>query len=321
MLDHLTNNKTQIGDISGLDLLTASKNLATQLKTFLLACKVNEISEATLVGYQYKLARFTKFCFEADCDDAQSITAHHIRLFLLKIQETNNPISASDYHKTIKRFFNWLVEEGILGKSPMQNIKLGRLPKPKLMPFSRRDIDNLLLLCSGDRFLEVRNRAMILLFLDTGLRLSELANIQLKDMDFDRETIKVMGKGAKERTVRIGKTTQKALLRYLLMRNDSHPCLWVSEERRPLTRDGVQVTIKKLCHRAEITDAKPGPHTFRHTAAIHFLRNGGTEFTLQLLLGHSTLRMTRHYVESLGEEDMIKAHRQASPVDNMLLKG
>ena len=134
-LDHLTNNKKHIGDISALDLLTTSKNLATQLKTFLLSCKVNELSDATLKDYRYQLARFIKFCFEADCDDAQSITAHHIRLFLLGLQETNNPISVSDYYKTIKRFFNWLIEEGIMKKSPMQNIKLGRAPKPKRMPF------------------------------------------------------------------------------------------------------------------------------------------------------------------------------------------
>jgi len=315
MLDHLTNNKIQIGGVSRLDLLT------DQLSAFLLSCKVDGLSPATLRNYRYQLGAFIKFCLEANQTDAHCITAHHIRLFLQKLQETNNPISVSDYYKAIKRFFNWLIEEGIFeGASPLQNIKLGRLPKSKRMPFSQRDIDNLLLLCSGNRFLELRNRAIILLFLDTGLRLSELANIQLKDIDFDRETIKVMGKGAKERVVKMGKATQKSLLRYLLMRRDNYPCLWVTEERKPLTCDGVQVTIKKLCHRADITDTKPGPHTFRHTAAIHFLRNGGTEFTLQLLLGHSTLRMTRHYVESLGEEDMIKAHRLASPVDNMFLK-
>jgi len=158
------------------------------------------------------------------------------------------------------------------------------------------------------------------MFLDTGLRLSELAGIQLADVNFDRETIKVMGKGAKERVVRMGKTTQKALLHYLLKRNDDYSCLWVTEERRPLRRAGVQIAIKRLCHRAEITDAKPGPHTFRHTAAINYLRNGGSEFTLQIMLGHSTLEMTRKYVSSLGAEDMIKMHKIASPVDCMSLK-
>ncbi|MEA2086224.1 MAG: tyrosine-type recombinase/integrase [Chloroflexota bacterium] len=75
-----------------------------------------------------------------------------------------------------------------------------------------------------------------------------------------------------------------------------------------------------MCHRAGMTDARPGPHTFRHTAAISYLRNGGGEFTLQIMLGHTTLQMTRRYVSSLGEEDMINAHKLASPVDNLKLK-
>lgn len=177
----------------------------------------------------------------------------------------------------------------------------------------------MLLLCSGKRFLDVRNKTIILLFLDTGLRLSELASVQLLDINFDSETIKVMGKGAKERVVRIGRQVQEALLQYLLLRSDNHPCLWITEERRPLNKTGLQTVVKRLCHRAGVTDAKPGPHTFRHTAAIHFLRNGGGEFTLQIMLGNSTLQMIRRYVSSLGAEDMIKAHQKASPVDNMRL--
>jgi site-specific recombinase XerD len=316
----LTDSKTQIGSVSSLDHLIISKDLAGQFDVFLLACKVNGLSLATLKNYQYQLGQFIKFCFRADLNDAHRITAHHVRSFLLSLQENNNPVSIHDYYAAVKRFFNWLVEEGIILKSPMSNIKPPRMPRLSPKPFSRRDIDNLLLLCSGNTFLEIRNRAMILLFLDTGLRLSELAGIQVVDIDFDRELIKVMGKGAKERRVRIGRTAQKALLRYLLMRTDTYPCLWVSEERRPLTCAGIQVTIKKLCLRAKITDAKPGPHTFRHTAAINYLRNGGSEFTLQLMLGHSTLSMTRKYVSTLGEEDLIKAHRLASPVDNLGIK-
>ena len=85
-----------------------------------------------------------------------------------------------------------------------------------------------------------------------------------------------------------------------------------------MSKDGIKVSIKRLCNRAEITDARHGAHTFRHTAAINFLRNGGGEFTLQIMLGHSTLQMTRRYVSSLSQDDMIKVHRIASPVDNML---
>jgi len=316
LLDHLTTNKFQIGSLFGLDHLTTQKSLAPQLNTFLLSCRVDGLSPATLRAYQYQLGRFVKFCLEANEKD----TTQQIRLFLLELRETNNSISVGDYYKSIKRFFNWLVDEGLIEKSPMQNIKPPKKESKIIRPFSQRDIDNLLLLCSGNRFLDLRNKAIILMFLDTGLRLSELANIQLADVNFEQETIKVMGKGAKERVVRIGKTTQKALLRYLLIRRDEHSCLWVTEERRPLSVAGVQVAIKKLCHRAEITDAKRGPHTFRHTFATQALLNGASEREVQNLLGHSSQKMTQQYTATITSEHAVKGHRRFSPVDNMSLK-
>ena len=250
-----------------------------------------------------------------------SESASSVRLFLLSLQDRQLlPHTVHIYYRSLNTFFSWLETEGLIAKSPMANIKPPKVPRQVIKPFSQQDIENLLLLCSGDKFLDVRNRAMILLFLDTGLRLAEVAGIQLSDINLDNETICVMGKGARERFVRIGKTVQRALLRYLMMRQDEHDCLWVSEERRPMKRDGISTVVKRLCRRADIRGCKLGPHTFRHTAAINYLRNGGGEFTLQIMLGHSTLTMTRRYVSSLGAEDMIRVHRVASPVDNMKLK-
>jgi len=319
-VDLLTAHVSHVGAVASPDLLTAPDSLQRQLEFFILSCRVDGLSPATLKYYSYTLERFVRFCYQSDLTNGGMITAHHVRIFLLKLQETNNPTSVHDYFRSVKRFFNWLVEEGLLKLSPVKTIKPPRIPRQIVKPFSVQDIANMLLLCAGNRFLDLRNRAMVLLFLDTGLRLSELAAIQLGDIDFDHETIKVMGKGARERKVRVGATTQKALLKYLMMRSDEHSCLWVTEERRPLARDGIQTSIERLCKRAEVKGARPGPHTFRHTAAIHCLRNGMGEFTLQLMLGHSTLKMTSKYVSSLNQEDMIKAHKIASPVDNLRLK-
>jgi integrase/recombinase XerC/integrase/recombinase XerD len=173
------------------------------------------------------------------------------------------------------------------------------------------------LLCGSGSFLDLRNKAIILAFLDTGLRLSELANIQLSDMDFTRGTIKVMGKGAKGRFVAIGTRTQKAILGYLLKRSDDYPCLWVTEERKPLNWRGIQTMLKRLGQRAGITGVRCTAHTFRHTFATQALLNGAGEFEVQSLLGHSTLIMTRRYVASLNSENAVISHRKFSPVDRM----
>ncbi|MBA7698769.1 Tyrosine recombinase XerD [subsurface metagenome] len=207
----------------------------------------------------------------------------------------------------------------------MATFRAPKVPKKVIVPFTTEHIRRLLLLCNDRKFLGARNRAIILMFLDTGLRLSELANIQIKDVDFDRETIKVMGKGAKERVVRIGKTAQKALLHYLLMRQDSFPYLWVSEEHKPLDRRGVQTMIQRLGKRAGVEGVRCSPHTFRHTFATRALLNGAGEFEVQSLLGHEGLAMTRRYTASLRSEAAVVGHRGTKerkgfgPVDNMKL--
>lgn len=320
VLDHLLNSTIHIGGLSGLDLLPAQNVLVKLLKSYLIAGTIEGKSPKTLKGYCQTISCFVKSDV-AQVSDVHYITAQHIRLFLLSIQQKGvTAFTVSAYYRSLHTFFNWLVAEGFIDQNPMHNIKPPKVPKMVIKPFSAQDIEHLLLLCSGNTFLDTRNRAIILLFLDTGLRLDELSCIGLNSINFDQETIKVMGKGAKERIVRMGKTTQKALLKYLLMREDNYPCLWLTEERKPLKRAGVQIAIKRLCHRAEITDAKPGPHSFRHTAAIACLRNGMDIFTLQEMLGHETLEMTRRYTRSLGADDVIRAHRTASPVDKMKLK-
>ena len=136
--------------------------------------------------------------------------------------------------------------------------------------------------------------------------------MQIEDIDFDRGIIRVMGKGARERVVAIQPRTQKALLRYLLVRHDGHRCVWVSEEREPLTEWGIAIMIQKLGKRAGLKNVRCSPHTFRHTAATMSLDNGAGEFEVQAMLGHSTLAMTRRYVATLNSEKAIAAFYMAA---------
>lgn len=250
------------------------------------------------------------------------LTTNHIRFWLVSLRERKlNPSTVDVYYRCVKSWFNWMIGEGYLDRSPMANIQHPSLPKPVVKPFTMADIHRILIMCNGNSFLDVRNRAIILLFLDTGLRLNEMVNIKIADISDDLEIIKVWGKGAKERRVRVGMVARKALIKYWHYRQETphYDNLWLTEERRPMKREGLKMMVRKITERAGVTDAKRGAHTFRHTCAINFLRNKGESFTLQILLGHSTLVMTRRYVSTLGEDDMIKQHRISSPVDNMKL--
>ena len=295
-----------------LNTLLSGKSLPLVVRNYLISCQAEGKSPRTIEVYSMVLSRF--------CKDFNPETAPptDIRLFLLSLQNENKkPSTVHIYYRSLKTFYNWLINEGVIKESPMVNIRAPKLPKVLIRPFNEQDIARLMVLCSGNKFLDLRTRAMFLMFLDTGIRLEEMSRIQLAQVDFNNETIRIMGKGSKERFVRIGKKAQKAILRYLLMRNDDYPNVWLTEERTPMTLKGIKTSVERYCRRAVVSEARPSCHTLRHTAAILYLRNGGDLFTLQMMLGHSNLETTRRYTSSLGAEDMIRVHAKASPVDNM----
>ena len=319
MKDHLTAQVSQAQALSSTHLLTAQNDLYGQLQSFLLFAKVEGLSPATIRDYRYKINRFVQFSRSSGIIVPKDVTPPLVRLFLLGLQERNAPGGVIGYYKSVKRFFNWLIEEGLLDASPMANIKAPKVQRKIVTPFNIQHISNMLSLCDPKTFFGARDRAIVLTLLDTGLRRRELADIQLADIDLDREVIKVMGKGARERVVRIGQRTQKALLTYLLMRDDKLPGLWVNQWRTPLTDWGIAQVIKRLGERAGVHNVRCSPHTFRHTFATQALINGAGEFNVQSLLGHSDLRMTRRYSATLRSEHAVEAHKKASPVDNMRL--
>lgn len=315
---NLYSKPVTIGDIRNLAHL--NENLEGQLQLFLLACQVNSLSVRSIEDYAQKIGAFVAFCKSIELYRAEEVNPNHIRLFLLGLQRRCKPSSVHGYYGSVCRLFNWLVEEGMLKESPMSRMHPPKVPRQVIQPFSREDIRRMMVvLNNGDSLADYRNRAIVLTFLDTGLRLSELAGIQLSDIDLSIGIIKVMGKGAKERFVRVGKDAQKALLKYVLQRNSNLPCLWITQDRKPLTARGIQQMIERLGKRAGIVGVRCSPHTFRHSFAILCLRNDMGEFALQALLGHSTLAQTRRYTSTLNVDDAMKAHQRASPVDNLRL--
>ncbi len=149
--------------------------------------------------------------------------------------------------------------------------------------------------------------------------MSELVNLQIKDLDLERGFFKVMGKGARERLVPFGAKVQTALWKYIhkFRPEPFHPNignLFLRSDGWSLTCDQVYRLIRNYGRKAGIEGVRCSPHTFRHTFAKKFLINGGDLFTLQKILGHSSLAVVRMYVE-LTSEDVQIQHRRYSPVD------
>jgi site-specific recombinase XerD len=313
-------------------------SLKSLVRGYLLTHQTEGSSPHTIQYYRGILDRFLWYATTADwVDDARLLNEWHIREFLGYVgtelnrwaKEGNGSESSTrkasaatvhHYYSALRAFYNWAVREGFVPQSPVAKVKVAKA-KPRVMqPYSAEQIKKMLRVCDydyqhGARFLGSRNRALILMFLDSGLRLSELANIKLQDIDVDNGRVRVTGKGNKERVVRIGKTAQKALWRYLMYRGEnSKQVLWLSEERKPLHGSGIQSSIDRIKRRAGI-DERGCVHRFRHSFALSFLRADRNPFNLQYLLGHNSLEMVKRYTATLGMEDALKAHETASPAD------
>jgi site-specific recombinase XerD len=317
-----------------------STSLSSLVQGFILTQRTDCKSPKTIEYYEGILNRFLWYSEHQDWpDDTRLVTEWYIRDFLAYVSGSVNRwgvkgngsessrkkatySTVHHYYCVLKAFFNWCVREDYISESPLAKVKLANPKLGVVKPYTSQEIIKLLAVCdhdfkNGARFLGSRNRAVVLMLLDTGLRISELAGIKLEDIESERGWIKVKGKGAKERVVRVGATAQKALWRYMVYRHkNNHLELWLTEEGRPMKSGGLQVMIKRLKERAGVVSSG-NCHRFRHTFALNFLRQDRNPFNLQYLLGHSDLRMVKHYVSTLGMEDALKAHESASPADLM----
>ncbi len=169
---------------------------------------------------------------------------------------------------------------------------------------------------------DTRNQTLFMILLDTGLRIGELVNLEMDDVHMDEGYLKVMGKGKKERIVPIGNNAQRALQRYLFRFrpkpiNPVTDNVFLSISSQPLTENSMKLMFTRLAKRSGV--CRLHAHLCRHTFATRFLINGGDVFSLQQILGHSTLEMIRHYV-NLASSHVTIQHQKFSPLDRLNLR-
>ncbi len=248
--------------------------------------------------------------------------------------EKLSPKTVLDIYGTASALWGWAVEEGLVEKNVVRSIAAPKANDPVIETFTKEQLEAMLKACdrsgvwksreltTNARPTADRDRAIILLLSDTGMRAQELCDIQMKDVNLNGHSIKIVGKGSKERIVFFGKRTGKALWKHLLPRlntNQSQDYLFVVDyprDPRKMDRGVLMHLLKRIGDRAGV----PGvhPHRFRHTFAITYLRNGGDVLTLQALLGHADLKMVKRYAQ-VAAADCERAHQTASPVDNWKL--
>jgi integrase/recombinase XerD len=228
------------------------------------------------------------------------------------------------YLRAIRAFWSWLIAEEYIETNPFDKITIPKPPKKVITPFSEEQIRALLGTIDIKSPNGFRDWTIILTLLDTGIRVSELTELELDNVNLAQRCLKIRGKGDKERIVPIGISVQRAIAKYInkYRSNPTYPLssnLFLTRDGMLLTPNRIESIIERYALKAGIRGVRASPHTFRHTFAITYLRNGGDVFTLQRILGHETLDMVRNYV-CLAQYDLQEAHLRCSPVDNLKIK-
>jgi site-specific recombinase XerD len=263
-------------------------------------------SAHTVTAYQHDLDKFLNFIYQYDSNllkDFGKIDRQAIRHFLGKVyEEGNSAKTVARRLASIKSLFNYLIQAEVICDNPAIHIKTPKVEK-KIPTFVQENkIEDLMKMPSALTLIGKRDRAILELFYATGIRLNELAGLNIGSVNPQEKLLRVLGKGNKERIVPFGKPAKHALESYLKKRGKS----WVSPQETPLFtgRGENRIAVRTIQQRVNIylkavLGGRTGasPHTLRHTFGTHLLENDADIRSIQELLGHSSISSTQIYTK------------------------
>jgi len=274
------------------------------LDSFILEQRLRGSTDKTIRGYQGFIGQFITWLSGTGVETIGVLTIDHVRQYQLYLgtRDCDNKYqkltrrTVRTYMRSVRIFLAFCFNESYIKEPIHQSLKLPKAEKPVIEILSENEIGQLLGYFDDD-VLNRRNRAIVCLMLDCGLRLSEVAGIKTGDIDQNKDYIKVMGKGRKGRIVPIGRKVREALLAYIQVRPSpiSGP-LFLSVLETPITPDGIVQLMNRLKKQTGIS--RLHAHLLRHTFATNFLVYGlGDVYELSRILGHSDIRITEGYVQ------------------------
>lgn len=260
-------------------------------------------SANTIESYKRDLRKFSNF-FEKEAQHSfTNVNKQDIQQFLIILREQNYSVSSTNRMlSSLKQFFNFLLIEKVIDRSPMQLIKGAKKTKRLPKALSLKQIDDLLAAPDINSDHGIRDRAILELMYATGLRVSELINLSLSHAHLSLGFIQTVGKGDKERIVPLGEEAIYWMSKYLeeirpiyLKKGKPTDCFFLTERGNSFTRQGIWKNIKKYVALAGMDDSLVSPHVLRHSFATHLLENGADLRMVQELLGHSDISTTEIY--------------------------
>ena len=301
-----------------------------------------ELSSRSREWYEQQLGVFTTWLKAHICEmhpqpvtRVEHVNTYHMREYLDWLRSPNfvtkrrgtQPRSSASIHgycRVMRTFLNWCIREEMLNEVVTKRFRMPKQDQKVVQVFSHQQVLDLLDACDGHydrcyRWLGERDRSIVYLLLDTGIRRRECAGLRLEDVRFDHDDphILVHGKGRRDRECPLGDTARRQLFRYIHRFRPAcdHDYVFVTRDRQPLDIRGFDTVIRNLRDRLDFQGVRVSPHTFRHTFAYNATRAGVGVVQLSRLLGHSNLSTTSLYLESFSSRD---ARTGLSVLDGML---
>lgn len=266
-------------------------------------------SSLTLLNYRHDLNEFKKFLGETKIENTDYLTLRKY-LVVLKGQNLNNT-SISRRLSSLRSFFRFLNRENYLKNNPVAGISSPKKEKHLPLFLTEEEVTRLIESVIAKDEMGLRDRAILEVFYSTGIRISELAGLNLDSVDFISGVIKVFGKGKKERLVPIGDIAIAALRNYLDGRQKQSEAVFLNKHGKRITDRGIRGIVAKYLRLASMKQGI-SPHTLRHSFATHLLNRGADLRSVQELLGHANLSTTQVYTH-LTTERLKSVYEKAHP--------
>ena len=293
-------------------------------KEFIFDCEARNLSQGTIKGYEKQLSYFLCFLSEhLGVHRLDELTAAHIKQYVVACQRKGlKPSYVNDLLKPVKRLCTYAFEEGYTEEVITKRVKNVKEPKVLIHTFSSREIQAMIQYFSGSDYLSVRNRLIMMILFDTGVRISEIIN--LKPCQVKEGYFTIYGKGRKERVVPLNPTVSKWLIRYEAVRDRyfeyrfADEYLFLSKNGRRLTEEAVCKFMKTAAATVGVNpQVRVSPHTCRHTFAQQELKNGLDLCSLSRLLGHESVSITQRYLESMENAQVLQRAKKTSVLANL----
>ncbi|WP_340002077.1 tyrosine-type recombinase/integrase [Oceanobacillus sp. FSL K6-0127] len=297
------------------------------LKEFKFDLQIKNYSNRTIETYIYNSNQLVKYLNDYhEITEIESVSTVHVKKFIQHQQSIGNKATyINSLIKSLRAFYVYLVEEEYISLNIMARVKLLKEDKTVIKTFTDKEVIKMIGAYDFKTYLNARNKLIVAMFTDTGIRCSELINLET---DWINETnIKIFGKGSKWRYVQMSLMLRKYMIRYerikegyfkKLNKNLQHDNYFLSRSGRPLTTVQIENVVRDAGKMAGVReDIRCSPHTLRHYAIQANLRNGLDLYSCSRIAGHENIQVTKRYLQGIETENILEMAQNTSPLMNL----